>query len=175
MTIGTPCDSCIVCVLRTCTCTVAGVTKLLLPIVPANVLASTTVVAIAMPFHSRAVWAAKFVPVTLIIVVCDPAAMVCGRTCVIFGFAAGVGVVSSWIVLGPHPSPETRRDKTALVANVFKAWPKIHPSSDCLATEKTRYKQICYSLVDHRKWLLQVLNMTESSTFIGARQDVSYL
>jgi len=69
MTIGTACDSCIVCVLRTWSWTVAGVVRLLLPIVPARVLASTTVVANAMPFQSTAVSAGKFVPVTLMIVV----------------------------------------------------------------------------------------------------------
>jgi len=69
MTTGTACESCIVCVFWTCNWTVAGVVRLLLPIVPDNVLASTTVVVSAAPFQRMAAWAGKFVPVTLNVVV----------------------------------------------------------------------------------------------------------
>jgi hypothetical protein len=51
ITTGTACDAAIVCVFCTCNLAVLGVARLLGPTVPDNVLASTTVVATAVPFQ----------------------------------------------------------------------------------------------------------------------------
>jgi hypothetical protein len=68
--------------------------RLLLPMVPDKVPASTAVVATAAPFQRMAAWVGKFVPVTLIVMVWEPAEMVCGETWLILGVSAtGVGVV----------------------------------------------------------------------------------
>jgi hypothetical protein len=69
MVTGTEGDSCIVWVFCTCNWAVPGLARLLLPIVPDNVLASTMVVVRLAPFHRMAAWVGKFVPVTFKVMV----------------------------------------------------------------------------------------------------------
>ena len=67
MVSGTTWDDCIVCVFCTCSSTVVGVARLLLPTVLESVLESTTVVERGAPFQRMADCDEKFVPVTLMV------------------------------------------------------------------------------------------------------------
>ena len=104
MTSDTAGDACMVCVFCTWSWTVAGLARLLLPIVPATVLASTDVVANGVPFQRMAACAGKFVPMTLRVMACEPAVIVFGRTWVILGVAADC-CVGPFVVVRSDPQP----------------------------------------------------------------------
>jgi hypothetical protein len=101
---GTDWDFCRVCVFWTCSWAVPGFARLLVTTVPDNVFASTAAVDNGAPFQRMAAWVGKFVPVTLRVIVWEPAAMVCGETWLILGVSAtGCCGVADCVVFDAQP------------------------------------------------------------------------
>jgi hypothetical protein len=82
---GTTCDASPVWLFCTCSCAVPGTIRLPLWIEPDSVVASTTEVASLPPFHKITAFEVKLLPVTFIVTVLEPAAIVCGSTALIVG------------------------------------------------------------------------------------------